>query len=342
MKWYEDFNINQNIIISSRIRLARNIKDYPFSEFINEEQSKNLLQIVKNSVFSCEVSTENNFEFIDFEEISPLESVSMMENHTVSLDFIKKELPKGLLLKKDESISIMINEEDHIRIQSVISGNNIEKAFDIANEIDDLLEEKLDYAFNNDFGYLTSCVTNVGTGMRASFMVHIPMLEKYRHINEIGQNLTKLGMTIRGIYGEGSETLGGIYQISNQTTLGNIEKEIMYNLKIVIEQIVEREEYLRNTISKEENINLIDKIFRSYGIIQNCKKISNKEALEHLSNIWLGISINIFQEKKIFKYNIYHIMTSIQPANLTKKFQNINNSDEFDIFRAKYLNEVFY
>lgn len=339
MKWYENMSINNNIIISSRIRLARNIKDYPFSKFLNKNDAKCIVYTVKNAIFNGINNGDKYFKFINMENVSDLEKIAMIENHSISLDFLNNDLPKGLILENGKDLSIMINEEDHIRIQSIEFGDNIEKAFEFANKIDDLIEEKVGYAFDEDFGYLTSCLTNVGTGMRASFMIHIPMLEKYRQINDIAQSISKFGMTIRGIYGEGSQALGGIYQISNQATLGKTEQEIISNMKNVTFQIVEKEKYLREKLKKENYIDLIDNIYRAYGILKNCKKISNDEALNHLSSIWLGIYYGLLN-KDLPKTNIYNIMMKIQPANLIKKYSNLEGKEQFEIYRAKFINDI--
>lgn len=168
-------------------------------------------------------------------------------------------------------------------------------------------------------------------------MLHLPMLERYRQINDITQNISKFGMTIRGIYGEGSKALGGIYQISNQATLGKTEKEIMSDIKNITSQIIEKEKYFRTKYKAENNIELLDEVYRSYGILKNCKKISNEEALNHLSNVWLGLYLNLFE--KSLNDNIYNIMMKIQPANLTKKFKDMKKN-EFEIYRAKLINEL--
>ncbi|MDE6357438.1 MAG: protein arginine kinase [Eubacteriales bacterium] len=339
MKWYENPDIDNNIIISSRIRLARNIKENPIYKFLNRENAREITEKVKNAIFNGISNGDKYFQFIDMEKVSDLEKIAMIENHLISLDFLNNDLPKGLILENGKELSIMINEEDHIRIQSIEFGNNIEKAFKTANKIDDLIEEKIDYAFDEDFGYLTSCLTNVGTGMRASFMIHIPMLEKYNQINDIAQSISKFGMTIRGIYGEGSQALGGIYQISNQATLGKTEEELIANIKNITLQIIEKEKFLREKIKNESNIDLIDKIYRSYGILKNCKKISNDEALNHLSNIWLGMYYKILN-KDLSKTNIYNIMMMIQPANLIKKFNKLDEKEQFEIYRAKLINDI--
>lgn len=339
MNWYENFEINNNIIISSRIRLARNLKNYPFNNFLDKTMAQNIIDNVDNAILSGVANAGQYFDFINLDEISNIDKVCMVENHSISLDFFNSQIPKQLIIEKDKDINIMINEEDHLRIQSIQFGDNIEKAFDFANKIDDLIGEKVSYAFDKDFGYLTSCLTNVGTGMRASFMLHIPMLEKYRQINDIANSISKFGMTIRGIYGEKSEALGGIYQISNQATLGKNEEQIICNLKNITYQIAEKEKAFRQEIKKESYIDILDSVYRSYGILKNCKKISNQEALTHLSNLWVGIYLNIF-DKNLINRSIYSIIMKIQSANLMKIFPQINTEQDFLIYRAKIINQL--
>lgn len=339
-KWYNNLDINNDIIISSRVRLARNLKNLPFNNFLNNENSNLLLETVKNSIINDRTHLSEVFDFININNTPDIEKLSMIEKNLISYELISKDTSSALLLSKDNSTSIMINEEDHIRIQTIFSGYNIDAAFTEANRIDNLIEETSEYAFDDDYGYLTSCITNVGTGLRASFMIHIPMLEKYGKLNKIIQELTKFGFTLRGIYGEGSKSLGGIYQISNQLTLGKTENEIIDNLKYITLQIVEKENLLRNKIISKNKINFMDKIYRSYGILSNCKVISLEEAISHLSYIWLGIYTKILKDKFNLKSSIYNIIINCQPANLTKNFNDIKDLENLNFYRAKYLNSV--
>lgn len=337
MHWFEHSELSNQIIISSRIRLARNLKLYPFNKFLDNYQAKNIIKDVDNAILSGINNCNEYFRFIDLDQLSNADKFYMLENHSISLDFFKNNLPKQLILEKNNDLSIMINEEDHLRIQCIQPGDNIRKAFDCANKIDDLISEKLIYAFDNDFGYLTSCLTNIGTGLRASFMVHIPMLQKYKQLADISSSISKFGMTIRGIYGEKSEPLAGIYQISNQATLGKNEEEIISNIKNITYQIVEKERSLRLKFKNDNYIDILDSIYRSYGILKNCKKISNSEALSHLSNLWVGTYLGIF-ENSLLKSNIYNIIINIQNGSLMKSFPDINEEQDFLICRAKTIN----
>lgn len=337
MMWYEQENDN-NIIISSRVRLARNLKEYPFYKFISNNQSEEMIEKVTKAIFNDRISSKDCFEKIDFSNLNKIKQYTMLEQYVISNNFLESNKPKAIISEKNSNINIMINEEDHIRIQSINSGYNIEKCFKEATRIDNLLEESLSYAFDSQYGYLTSCVTNVGTGLRASFMLFIPMLDKFGHIQSISESIAKFGMTLRGMHGEGSKAFGSIYQISNQITLGKTENEIIEDLKNITMQIVEREKNLRKILREDKNLEIIDKIYRSYGIIKYCKKIKFEEAINHLSNIWLGLDINIL-DNNISK-NMYNIIMNIQSANIIDRF-NIEEKDDIELYRAKYLNEVF-
>lgn len=339
VKWYEKYSENEDIVISSRIRLARNLKKYPFSRKMSPEICKQAVDEIKNTVLNFPSAFTSNFKFISMEDVSQREKLSMLENHIISSELINKKMPCGVIVNEEETINILINEEDHIRIQTIENGFNIDKAWELADKIDDLIEERIEYAFDKEFGYLTSCPTNIGTGLRASVMLHLPMLEIANGLNILTNQLSKFGMTIRGIYGEGSEPLGSIYQISNQVTLGKSEFEIIESLKNITKQIVEQEKQLRNN-SIEKNKNAFeDMVYRSYGILKNCKQISSTEAMQLLSKVKLGIDTDIL--KIDIPKNIFNIMMNIQVGNLQKYIDKENISAyERDAFRAKYLNDI--
>lgn len=333
-KWYNNSQLDYSIFISSRIRLARNISEYPFSIVLEQNQIKDIIE----KTVSVVKSFENDFRFIDVNNISDIEQLSNFERYNISQYFLQNNKPRGLLLNKNESLSIMINEEDHIRIQSICSGDNIYKAFELSDNIDNIISDKIDYAFDNEFGYLTSCPTNVGTGMRASFMLHLPMLEKSSQLKNLIQIISKFGITVRGLHGEGTEPMGSIYQISNQITLGKSEHDIIKNLRNVTQQIIDQELKLRENVLKDNKIELEDKIFRSFGILTNCKKINTREAMNLFSDIKLGYSIG-FEIPK-FKSNVYKMMMDIQPGLLQKNFGRRLNENERDTARAEYIKKM--
>ncbi len=338
-KWYEAPSSDNGVIISSRIRLARNLGDYPFYAVLDTKPE--LLAKMTDEVCGA-ISSERTPIGKDFKKIAvdndDFLSIHLLEKHCISPEFIGKRTEKFVLINTNESVSVMINEEDHIRLQTIFPGDNQDEAFFLADKIDDLIEESLEYAFSESYGYLTSCPTNAGTGMRASYMMHIPALELTGRVGNVLQAVSKLGMTVRGIYGEGSESLGSIYQISNQTTLGVTEKDIIAALKGVTAKLIEQENSARELLLKDSAGRLVDRIYKSYGVLKYARRLTIKEAMGCLSDIRLGkISgeIDLPEPKKA----IYGIMTEIQAGGLQERAGRPLDDDEKDYARAEYIRE---
>jgi protein arginine kinase len=339
-KWYEDKALDSNVVLSSRVRLARNIKGYPFPKRLTPAQAQELVDKVKSAVINDRTPIGQGFTYTDMLKTEKNTKLAMLENHIISPELIQKKLPCGVLTNDENSVDILVNEEDHIRIQSMVSGYNIEKAWEEADRIDNLIAENVKYAYDDEFGYLTACVTNTGTGMRASFMLHLPMLESNGQIARLASNVSKFGITIRGIYGEGSEPLGAVYQISNQITLGKSEKEIIELLKNITPQIIESENSLREQVLKNRYTELADVSYRALGTLKYCLKISSAEAMDLLSKVRLGIISGII-DSNLCKTNIYNAMMNIQGGNLQLRIGHTANEAERDTERAKYLKEIF-
>lgn len=325
-------NINDNgsIIVSSRIRLARNLAEFPFPHRIGPKEGRMITERVREAL----APVKNQFTFVNMADVDQVTKLALVENHIISPAMTEKK-NTSLFIQSDNKAEILINEEDHIRIQTIFSGADIDGCYSLADKLDDLLNERLMFAFSDKYGYLTACLTNTGTGLRASFMLHLPMLEKQNRIKSLQNELSRYGMVIRGIYGEGSEPLGSLYQVSNQITLGKSETEIIDELKNITGQIIKREEALREKIKGD--MNFADSIYRSLGILRYCKKISGSEAMGHLSNLKLGISSGIITG---IKDNIYNIMVDIQSGNVAKRAGDLPDSDRRDILRAEYLNKT--
>ena len=339
-KWYESEKCENGIIISSRVRLARNLKKYNFYNKLANSEAEKMINDVKNSILEGRTAFGQQFKYAAVNSMDQNEKFAMVEKHIISPELMKSNKPCAVLYKDDETISIMLNEEDHIRIQAISPGDNIEEAFDIADKIDNLIEESVEFAFSEKYGYLTSCPTNVGTGLRASYMMHLPGLERTGQIRNVIQAISKFGITVRGIYGEGSEAMGSIYQVSNQVTLGQSENEIINNLKKVAAIIVQREIELQKKVYESNRDDIEDKIWRSYGILKTARKISGKEAMQLISNLMEGRSMGI---EKLPKCSIgfVELMINIQPAGL----QLLNNREmlpsERDKYRAEYIRKTF-
>lgn len=325
--------MSNDVVISTRVRLARNLKDYPFPCRLSAQDKEKVIEKVKNAVENSNSPISNDFSFIRMSELTPQQGVSLVERRLVSPEFISESQGRALLLSKDESISIMINEEDHIRLQVIKSGLSLEDTYDIADKLDTLLDENLDFAFDERLGYLTQCPTNLGTGMRASVMLHLPALEKSRAVGRIAGNLSKLGLTIRGAHGEGTEPNGALYQLSNQVTLGISEKAAIENLKNITMQLVSQENQARTRLCS--SIDIQDAISRSLGLLRSALVISHDEALKLLSNVRLGIVSG--QIKDVTTETVDKLMLSVEPATLTVNLNKNLSPHERDIERAKLI-----
>ena len=331
-KWYISSGNDSDVVISTRIRLARNLADTPFPIKMTNEQKrgvgKRVYAVLKNSEMA------RDFDLIDMNEVDDAAAVSMVEKHLISPDFAKFRKNASLILSHDESVSVMLCEEDHIRLQVMSAGLNLEGAYVIADKLDSILDEKLDYAFSDELGFLTSCPTNLGTGMRASVMLHLPALREIGQINNLARTVGKLGLTLRGAYGENTSAAADFYQLSNQVTLGISEKNAMDNLKAIAMQIVSQERKAREEL--KENDNFQDKIYRAMGILKYARKINSKEFMNLISLVRLGVSQGLFD----IKYEIIgELIAKMQPATLMAEANAELDVDLRDKLRAKLIRE---
>lgn len=271
-------------MISSRIRLARNIKGIPFTGRMTVEQKKAVCTKVKEVASAI---PGYKFDYIDMENVTAIQAGSMVEEHLISVEFANNREGEGLLLDRKHNVSVMINEEDHLRIQVLGRGEKLATLYETASEIDDALDEKLHFAFSEKLGYLTHCPINLGTGLRASVMMHLPALHESGLINKMINTVSQVGLTVRGMYGEGSEPAGCVYQVSNQITLGISEKDTIERLEDIVRQIARNEAALREKML--ENISIEDRVFRSYGIAREARIMSSQEFMKLMSDIRLGI-----------------------------------------------------
>ncbi|ADL11681.1 protein arginine kinase [Acetohalobium arabaticum] len=332
-KWMKASGPDSDVVISSRIRLARNLMELSFPNHASDKEARKVIDKVEELL--AEKESELDFKLLDLETIPTLEKKVMVEKHLISPEHAEPGQHKGLILTDDESVSIMINEEDHIRIQILFSGLQLEEAWDLGDQVDDYLESKLNFAFNEEYGYLTTCPTNAGTGMRASVMVHLPALNLSNQINDVLRAISQLGLAVRGLYGEGTEALGNIYQISNQVTLGPSEEEIIENLQGVIKQIINQERNARKRLMKENKIELKDRIYRSYAVLKYARKISSKEAMKLLSDVKLGVDLGIIDDVSASIFN--ELMVLISSPALQRLEEKDLNSSQRDEKRADLI-----
>lgn len=332
-KWMKGSGPDSDVVISSRIRLARNIMGLPFPNNASDESDQEVIKKIQGLLNNKE--SDLDLKLLKLETVPALEREVMVEKHLISPQHAEPGRHKALALNDDESISIMVNEEDHLRIQALFPGLQLEKAWEIGDQVDDHLESKLNFAFDEQYGYLTTCPTNAGTGMRASVMLHLPALNLTERVNEVLRAISQIGLAVRGLYGEGSQALGNIYQISNQVTLGPKEEEIIENLQGVVNQVIDHERDAREFLVKENELELTDKIYRGYGTLQYARKISSKEAMKLLSDVRLGIDLGIIEDVSANILN--ELMVLISPAALQRLEERELDSVECDEKRAELI-----
>lgn len=287
-KWYLKTGKDADTVFSVRIRLARNLSGFPFPNKMNDEQKYAVIQKVSDAVFKSEIGKD--YKFIDMDKISETEAVFLAERHLISPEFTKNTNGRALILKNDESVSVMINEEDHIRIQSISAGLEFEKAFKEAFELERIIGNAVGFAFDKKFGYLTECPTNLGTGMRASAMLHLPALEKIGALERMFNSISKFGVAIRGTFGEGTKAKNSMYQISNQVTLGISEKESIENVESIVNQLISKEKEAREAFDR---FRVEDSVFRALGTLKYARMISSEEFFKLISDVRLGVSMGI-------------------------------------------------
>ena len=334
MNWYLQSGKESDVVVSSRIRLARNIIEYPFETRCSKKENEEIVNKIKEVL----PSIGYGLKILKLKDMDDITKMSLVEKRLVSPDFVMNKNDIGAIaINEEENICIMINEEDHLRLQAFAPGFEIEELLKLMVEIDTKFGKALNYAYNDKYGYLTACPTNVGTGMRVSVMVHLPALTKTGNIQKVLHIINNFGMNIRGIYGEGSKAAGDMYQISNKQTLGVSEEEIINNMKIIVEKIIEQERLARKYLAKH-SIELEDKVYRSFGVISNCKKISSEEAREILSDVKLGTDLGIIKELDDLKVKKLYLYT--KPANLQKYLGEVNDNYERDIKRAEVIKNI--
>ncbi len=307
MIWYKDNN--SDIAVSTRIRLARNLDKTPFPNALTD--TKEVTERIKNAVLSSNSTLSKDFDFIDLDQTPAIRKQEMAEKHLISPDMCGGK-GRSVLVSKDETMSIMLMEEDHIRLQIIQSGYALDEAYKTASRVDDVIEESLTYAFDSEFGYLTACPTNTGTGMRASVMLHLPALTMTENINRVISSAGSLGIEVRGLYGEGTKAYGCLYQISNRSTLGISEEKSLERLKSTVDRIVDMENKAREALKANSADALADKVYRSYGILKYARNMSSAEAKSLLSDVMLGADMGILPFKG--KMSPLECMVMTEPA----------------------------
>jgi len=334
-EWLRGEGPHHQIVISSRVRLARNLRNRAFPGWAKKAERTAILELIKPRVEDLPDMQDSFSEAL--QELTPVEKQVLVERHLISREHAAKGVGSGVVMNRKQTLSIMINEEDHLRMQAIRSGLQLKQAHKLVDKIDSALESKLDFAYDQHLGYLTACPTNVGTGMRASAMLHLPGLVLSELINQVIQAVSKIGLAVRGLYGEGTEAMGNLFQISNQTTLGEKEEEIIARLSKVIETIIEKEHDARQVLIQKKPNTLWDQIGRAYGVLTFAHAMSSKEALNLLSIIKLGVDLGAFPEDR--RLPIDELFIDTQPAHLQKSSQQKLNAEERDHLRAQIIRE---
>ena len=320
----------REIVVSSRIRIARNLETLPFEIKMKPRDNERLLELVHNVI-----EHNANGQYLYMQKISPLERESLLESHLISPVFLKANRPAAVFLNETGTISIMVNEEDHLRIQGLSYGLDLLNISSEVFKIEEILGESLGFAFHETYGYLTSCPTNIGTGMRASVLFHLPGLVFTNEIDKILKGAVNLGMAVRGIYGEGTEIKGNLFQISNQHTLGLREEDLVESLTKFTRMIIDVERKTRDAILAKARFEFEDKVMRSLAILKYAKILSTDEVLNLLSAVRLGIGTGVINDISIDTVN--EIMLVSRPGNLQMHYGEILEEHERDIKRAEYI-----
>ncbi|MBL4575680.1 MAG: protein arginine kinase [Opitutaceae bacterium] len=325
------------IVLTTRIRFARNLAEHPFPGWAKADQRKEVLSACLPSILG--LSQMKSGLSAEVDDLSELEKQILIERHLISRELMEMKGGAGFVISKDQSNVVMINEEDHLRMQVLLPGFHFRKVMNAINVLDSKVEKCLEYAFSPKLGYLTACPTNLGTGMRASAMMHLPALVMSNQMEKVIRAVNQLGIAVRGLFGEGSDASGSIFQISNQTTLGESEAEIIKRLTSVLNTIIEQEFNARETLLETEPTKLFDKIGRAFALLQNSYLITSSETMNHLSLVRLGVDMGMISEE--IRSSVDQLFIDCQPGHIQYLADNKIEPNERDIFRAAYLRSRF-
>ena len=330
-EWLRGTGPESDIVMCSRIRLARNLADFPFTNRASRGEKGEI-----ESTFKAIIDNEAfELSYLDVNGMTPLERQFLVERQLISRELATAEGPRGVAIGPRENISTMVNEEDHLRIQVMLSGFSLHDIWERINRLDDQLEGQIAYAFSSQLGYLTACPTNVGTGIRVGVMLHLPALVQTKQIDKVFRALQKINLAVRGLYGEGTQAFGDFYQISNQQTLGKSEVELIRNLSDVVPQIIQYERTARQALLNERRQHLHDQVSRAYGVLKTAQTISSEETMHLLSSVRMGINLGLIDDLAIATVNELFIQT--QPSHLQKIQGTELGVEERNVARASYL-----
>ena len=332
-EWLRGAGPEADIVISSRIRLARNLADFPFISRASDQDRDQIEAALKGCLGS--IGENGQLLYLEVEDLTGVDRQFLVERQLISREHAESQGTRAVAIDQGEKFSLMINEEDHLRIQVMQSGLDLDSAWERVNRIDDLVEQKVTYAYHERLGYLTACPTNVGTGMRVSVMLHLPALVFTRQIDRVFRSLQKISLAVRGLYGEGSQAMGDFYQISNQITLGRSEEELIKQVGDIVPVIIDYERRARDFLIRESHETLHDRVSRAYGILRTAQTISSEETMHLLSSVRMGVNLGLIEDLEIPTVNELFIQT--QPAHLQKISGVELDTADRNIERARYL-----
>lgn len=333
-EWLRGSGPEADIVVSSRVRLARNLADFPFSNRASAMQKGEIENLLRDRVTNLDGL---QLAYFALHSLPPLDRQMLVERQLISREHAASEGKRGVALELRETRSIMVNEEDHLRLQVIRSGFALEEAWEDIDKVDDMIEERVNYAFSEEFGYLTACPTNVGTGMRASVLLHLPALQLAKEIEKVFRALQKINLAVRGLYGEGTRASGDFYQISNQVTLGKSETEILKEIRDVVPTIISYEREARRRLLQSSRSVIQDRVSRAYGTLRSAVVMTSEETMDLLSSVRLGICLGLIDDLTIPMINELFLQT--QPAHLQKHQGTLLDGEERNVARANYLRQ---
>ena len=334
-KWFEEAEKEMSNVIYSRVRLVRNWKEYPFPGKMTREQGAEMTARLNEGLKDIGSLDGCRYAKAELERLADLDRAALTERRVLGRSMSKKKGPASLIVSEDERASIVLNGDDHIRIQVLEAGLNLEGCYKRADRLDDYISERFEYSFDEKYGYLTSYPTNVGTGLRASVVLHLPLLSRKRSFNSLVADMGRFDTAVRGVYGEGGENYGSLYQVSNQKTLGQSEKEIIELVTKAAAELDAQERRLRQEALKQKPLGCQDEVYKSYGVLRYARRLTRKDAMEFLSQIMVGVRDGILKTKE--PCSIYRIMLGIQPANLLKLAEKPMEKEELEAARAQFV-----
>jgi protein arginine kinase len=335
LRWFEETDTKRPGVISSRIRLARNIENYTFPSSLSEKESTELVHSLEFGLKDLNEVENKTYRFAMLDDLDDLERFALMERRILNSATVTRKEPTGLYVSKDEDASIILNGDDHIRLQLLSKGLCLEELWERADRYDDYINQRFCYAFDDRYGYLTSFPTNMGTGLKASVVVHLPMLSLGRKFPSLITDMSRLGTAVRGVYGEGGDNFGALYEVSNQKTLGQSEKEIVETVTKAANQLANQEMQVRKMTVQRRRLEREDEIYKSYGVLKYARRLNARDAMIFLSQLMAGLNDGLLETKE--ECSIYSLMLGVQPANLQKNIDRPLNKEELDVVRADFI-----